>query len=111
MSDEATIEDEPEVEQQLPSSLPQTKTGLLPWSYILEAGNSNDCDPLCGSSLQFDLVTKQWAIFLAVSIAIAVFLYISAQRRRSKKSARSTIGRDHVQGGSKRVPQKLPKRD
>jgi hypothetical protein len=38
MSDEATIEDEPEVEQETHSSRPETKTGLLPWSYILEIG-------------------------------------------------------------------------
>jgi hypothetical protein len=35
--EEATIEDEPEVEQQH-SSRPETKTGLLPWSYIFQIG-------------------------------------------------------------------------
>ncbi|CAF4384739.1 unnamed protein product, partial [Rotaria sordida] len=49
MSDEAIIEDEPEDEQQLPSSRPQTETGLLTWSYA------------------FQLLTKQWAIFLLLS--------------------------------------------
>jgi hypothetical protein len=34
MSEEATIEDE--AEEELASSRPQTKTGLLPWSYIFE---------------------------------------------------------------------------
>jgi hypothetical protein len=38
MSDDATIEDEAEVEQQTSSSRPETKTGLLTWSYILEIG-------------------------------------------------------------------------
>jgi len=40
MSEDATIEDEAEVEQQQSSSRPETKTGLLPWSYILEIGKS-----------------------------------------------------------------------
>ena len=38
MSDEATIEDEVEVEESTGTSGPQTKTGLLPWSFILEIG-------------------------------------------------------------------------
>jgi hypothetical protein len=38
MSDEATIEDEVDVEEQTHSSRPQTKTGLLPWAYIFEIG-------------------------------------------------------------------------
>jgi hypothetical protein len=43
MSDDATIEDEAEVEQQTSSSRPETKTGLLPWSYILEIGKLIFC--------------------------------------------------------------------
>ncbi|CAF1069350.1 unnamed protein product [Rotaria sordida] len=86
MSDEAVIEDEPEDEQQLPSSRPQTETGLLTWSYA------------------FQLLTKQWAIFLLLSIGIALFLYVSAQRRRRNKQDKtgSQIRHDHIQGGNKR---------
>ena len=40
MSEDATIEDEPELEQSGHSSRPETKSGLLPWSYILEMGKS-----------------------------------------------------------------------
>lgn len=40
MADEATIEDEPEVEEPYGSSRPETKTGLLPWSFIFEMGKS-----------------------------------------------------------------------
>ena len=38
MSDDATIEDEPEIEQATRSSRPETDTGLLKWSYIFEMG-------------------------------------------------------------------------
>lgn len=42
MSDEATIEDEADAEQpSTASSRPETKTGLLPWSYIFEMGKFN----------------------------------------------------------------------
>jgi hypothetical protein len=44
MSEDATIEDEAEAEEQGFSSQPQTKTGLLPWSYIFEIGKSNYFD-------------------------------------------------------------------
>ncbi len=57
------------------------------------------------------LVTKQWAIFLIVSIAIGVFLYLSAHRQGSKKETSSAIRRDHIQGGSKGVSRKSPKRE
>ncbi|CAF1290653.1 unnamed protein product [Rotaria sp. Silwood1] len=90
MSDEATIEEESEDEQQLPSSRPQTKEGLLPWSFI------------------FQFLMKQWAVFLFLSIAIAVFLYISARKRRNKKQTSSAIRRDHIQGGNKRGSRKSP---
>jgi len=40
MSEEATIEDEPEVEQPTHSSRPETNTGLLKWSYIFEISKS-----------------------------------------------------------------------
>ena len=39
--EEATIEDEPELEQADRSSRPETSTGLLPWSYILQIGISS----------------------------------------------------------------------
>jgi len=90
MSDEATIEDDTEVEQELPSSRPETKTGLLPWSYI------------------FQILAKQWTIFLVLSIAIAIFLYVNARRRRNKKETSSAIRHDHTQGGSKGISRKSP---
>ena len=40
MSEDATIEDDVEAEQQSITSKPQTSTGLLPWSYIFEIGKS-----------------------------------------------------------------------
>jgi hypothetical protein len=48
-----------------------------------------------------NLVTKQWVAFLLVSIAIAVFLYMSRQRRSSTKGFSSAVRGDHIQGGSK----------
>jgi hypothetical protein len=47
--EEATIEDEPELEQTDRSSRPETSTGLLPWSYILQIGISSYS--LVGTSL------------------------------------------------------------
>jgi len=41
MSEDATIEDEVEFEQPTTSSRPQTDSGLLKWSYIIEYGNTN----------------------------------------------------------------------
>lgn len=40
MSEDATIEDDAEAEQQSATSQTQTTTGLLPWSYIFEIGKS-----------------------------------------------------------------------
>jgi hypothetical protein len=40
MSEDATIEDDAEAEQQSATTGPQTNTGLLPWSYIFEIGKS-----------------------------------------------------------------------
>jgi len=109
MSEDATIEDEAEAEEQGFSSQPQTKTGLLPWSYIFEIGKYI----FLFVYWNFDvyLVTKQWAMFLIVSIAIAVFLYVNAHQQRSKKENSSAIRRDHIQGGSKGVSRKSPKRE
>ncbi|CAF2968644.1 unnamed protein product [Rotaria sp. Silwood2] len=88
MSEEATIEDESEDEQQIPSSRPQTEQGLLQWSFI------------------FQILMKQWVIFLLLSIAIAIFLYLNARQRRNKKQISSTIRHDHVQGGNKEISRK-----
>ncbi len=55
-------------------------------------------------------MTKQWAIFLIVSIAIAVFLYVNGHRRTKKESS-SAIRHDHIQGGSKGTSRKSPKRE
>ena len=56
-------------------------------------------------------MTKQWAMFLILSLAIAVFLYVSAQKRRNKKETSSAIRHDNVQGGPKGISRKPPKRD
>ncbi|CAF3079045.1 unnamed protein product [Rotaria socialis] len=85
MSEDSTIEDELEDEQDLHSSRSQIGT-----------------------------VTKQWAIFLLLLIAIIISLYINAQRRRrrNKKEIKSGIRRDHVQSGNKTISLKSPnKRD
>jgi len=56
-------------------------------------------------------VTKQWAIFLILSIAIGVFLYVNRSRQRSKKETSSAIRHDHLQGGNKGITRKSPKRE
>ena len=57
-----------------------------------------------------NLVTKQWVAFLLISIGIAVFLYVSRQRRRNTESIGSAIRHDHVQGGSKGASRPSPKK-
>jgi hypothetical protein len=110
MSDEATIEDEQEDEHPSHSARPETKTGLLPWSYIIEMGKSFFYLVIL-FYFEFNLVSKQWAMFLIVSIAIGIFLYINGRRQQDKKSSSSAIRHDNVQGGSKGVARKSPKRD
>jgi len=73
MSEDATIEDEVEFEQPTTSSRPQTDSGLLKWSYIIE------------------YAAKQWVLFLIFSIAVAVFLYLSAKQRRNEKKSRPSL--------------------
>ncbi|CAF1332899.1 unnamed protein product [Adineta steineri] len=79
MSDEATIEEEADAEHPSTTSRPETDTGLLKWSYI------------------FEIVAKQWTVFLVLSIGIAVFLYMSRKKRTVRKDLSSAIKRDHAQ--------------
>ncbi len=113
MSDDATIEDEVEIEDELSSSRPETKTGLLPWSFIFEIGKSiYFLDDFCILIRSFFyLVAKQWAVFLIISITIAIFLYVNGPRRQNKKETSSAIRHDHIQGGSKGISRKSPKRE
>lgn len=53
------------------------------------------------------LATKQWVLFLIFSIAVGVFLYVSARKRRSEKA----IGSNRFQGASKGITRKSPKRE
>ncbi len=110
MADEATIEDEPEVEHSSPSSRPETKTGLLTWSYIFEMGKPFFLFVIW-FYFQFNLASKKWAIFLILSIAIGVYLYINGRRGRDKKDKSSAIRHDHIQPGSKGVSRQSPKRE
>ncbi|UJR07545.1 hypothetical protein I4U23_011833 [Adineta vaga] len=82
MSDDATIEDDDDVARATASSRPETNSGLLKWSYI------------------FEIATKDWFMFLAFSIAIAVFLYMSRQRRH--KSVGAALRGEYVPGESKK---------
>ncbi|CAF0856604.1 unnamed protein product [Adineta ricciae] len=92
MSDDATIEDEPEIEQATRSSRPETDTGLLKWSYI------------------FEMAAKNWLMFLAFSLAVAIFLYLS--RKRQRKSVTAALRGDYVPGSSKSGSRSTPnKRD
>jgi hypothetical protein len=50
---------------------------------------------------KFNLVSQQWVVFILLSIAIAVYLYINGRRREKKNDASSAIRRDNIQGGSK----------
>ncbi|CAF1290706.1 unnamed protein product [Rotaria magnacalcarata] len=79
---------------------------------MFEDATIEDEQDLQSSRSQIETVTKRWAIFLLLSIAIIIFLYINAQRRRNKKEIKSAIRRDHVQSGNKTISRKLPnKRD
>jgi hypothetical protein len=62
-------------------------------------------------SFEFNLVSKEWAMFFILSIAIAIFLYVSARQRRNTKETSSAIRHDHVQGGNKGISRKSPKRE
>ena len=101
--EEATIEDEPDVEQTDRSSRPETSTGLLPWSYIFQIGISSQSFVVtslhfvCSHSI---LVSQQWAVFLIISLAVAAFLYISARQQRMEKRTTSSIRNDHIQSGN-----------
>ncbi len=56
-------------------------------------------------------MSKEWAMFFILSIAIAIFLYVSARQRRNTKETSSAIRHDHVQGGNKGISRKSPKRE
>lgn len=94
MSEEATIEEEADYEQPSTTTRPQTETGLLKWSYIIE------------------YATKQWVMFLIFSIVVGVFLYVSAKKQRRKDNqGRESIRQDHIQGGTQGVSRRSLKRD
>jgi hypothetical protein len=100
MSDDATIEDEPEIERPSYGNRPETNTGLLKWSYIFEIGLFALW--ICVNSfpnVNSFLATKQWFMFLAFSIAIGVFLYVSRQRKH--KSVSAALSGEYVPGASK----------
>lgn len=52
-------------------------------------------------------------MFLIVSLAIGIYLYVNGRRQTSEKRSSSAIRNDHIQGGNatKTTPRKIRKQD